>query len=70
MPANTWARRRLSAEIAARARHNGQSDPRLGPLRDQLAVENLAEGLEATAQQLRELSGRITATAPRPGSEA
>jgi hypothetical protein len=70
LPTSSPARRRIAARIGGIEKHNGPTDPRLGVLRVQLAAEHLAEGLEVSAAQLRELAQQIGADAPPRGAES
>jgi hypothetical protein len=67
LPTSSPARRQIAARIGGIEKHNGPTDPRLGVLRVQLAAEQLAEGLESSAAQLRDLAQQIGADAPAPG---
>jgi hypothetical protein len=64
MAAKSPARRHISSSIAGIAKNNGPDDPRLAPLREQLAAETIASDLETHAQQIREWAKRLVDAAP------
>jgi hypothetical protein len=54
----------LAATTAAITRHHGEDDSRLPVLREQLAAEKVAQGLEAQAARIREWAAAQAAAAP------
>jgi hypothetical protein len=72
MPAKSPVRRRMVAAIAAIERHNGPSDPRVAPLRAQLAAADLEERIRQapplTASQREHLAGLLRTVGASDGS--
>lgn len=70
MAAHNPERRRLSCTVAAIEKHNGADDPRIPPLRAELATEKLAEHIRsviASAPPLTaEQAARLRALLPYP----